>query len=93
MRHHREELQLAAMKGNLRGMRKAPRDGANVNAKDEGDGSGDTAFHAACRYERLKAVEFLSNVPGIDLNAVNGKFQTPFMVACSEGKTSKWSNL
>jgi len=44
-------------------IRETLRNGGNVNATDE---NGETPFHKACCYGKMRAVEYLSRVPGID---------------------------
>jgi len=79
-----KELLDGAYRGDLGRMRKALQDGADVNAQTLGLFRAN-AFHYACENGHLEAVELLSVVRGIDLNAVNDNDNTPFMIACIQG--------
>jgi len=52
------------------------------------DSRGCTAFHRACRKGHDDIVSILLAHPNIDVNPKNDWKETPFMLACSDGKTS-----
>jgi len=79
-----ERSMTGAEEGGLDLMREALQNGADVNTCAR-DIWGSTPFHKACRHGRLEAVQFLSSVAGLDLNAVTRNSPSAFHFACRCG--------
>jgi len=74
-----QQLLDAAKEGDVDLMREALQNGANVNTRHR---YGFTPFHMACFHGRLEAVQFLSTVSEIDVNAVTISGRSAFHYAC-----------
>ncbi|XP_055388867.1 alpha-latrotoxin-Lhe1a-like [Condylostylus longicornis] len=62
----------------------------NINVKDD---CGDTALHLSIAFHKFKISDELLKARGLDVNAVNLKSQTPFMVAILHKNTDALNKL
>jgi ankyrin repeat protein len=75
-------LHIAAFKGHDECVQILLANGAGVNARD---GFGNVPLHFAAKYKHIKTLEVLSEMQGVDFDAINQKGGTALKIAAFEG--------